>query len=83
MLEHGADDLRDDVAGALDDDGITDADILEVDNVLVVERGELDGDAGNLHGLEHGEGVERAGATDVDTDQSAGAWSWPDVGGNL
>ena len=55
--EDGADDLRDDVAGALDDDGIADADVLEVDDGLVVQRGELDGgaaDAARVRGRRRG-----------------------------
>ena len=36
--EHRPDDLRDHVAGALHDHVVADADVLELDDVLVVER---------------------------------------------
>ena len=66
--DDGPDDLRDDVAGALDDDGVADADVLAMDVVFVVERREADGGAADVHGLEDGVGVEAAGAADVDAD---------------
>ena len=47
-----ADDLRDHVAGALDDHEVALADVLAVDVLLVVERRGRDGDAADLHGLE-------------------------------
>ena len=68
LAEHGPDHLRDDVAGALDDDGVADAHVLQVDNVFVVQRRELHRRAADHHGLEHRERVERAGAADVHVD---------------
>ena len=68
VLAGGTDDLRDHVAGALDDHAVALADVLAVDVVLVVERRPRDGDAADLHGLEHRPGVERARAADADRD---------------
>ena len=42
-LSTGPDDLRDDVAGALDDHRVADADVLAADVVLVVQRRQLHG----------------------------------------
>ena len=64
----GPDDLRDDVAGALDDHHVALADVLPVDVLLVVEGRARDSDAADLDGLEHRPWVERAGATDADRD---------------
>ena len=63
-----ADDLRDDVPGALHDDVVADPDVLAQDVVLVVQRRELDDDAADDDGLEHRERVQLAGAPDVDAD---------------
>ena len=60
--------LGDDVAGALDDDHVPDAQILAVDIVLVVERGLLDGHAAHGDRLQHGVRVEHARAPHVETD---------------
>ena len=60
--------LRDDVAGALHDHGIADADILARDLVLVMQRCVLDHDAADGDGIELGDGRERAGAPDLDVD---------------
>ena len=60
LLEDDVDDLRDHVAGALDDDGVADADVLAVadrltviadagDVVLVVQRRVLHHDAADCH----------------------------------
>ena len=68
ILEHGADHLRDHVAGALHDDGVADADVLAVDVFLVVQRGVPHDDAADLDGLELGKRVEGAGAPHVDFD---------------
>ena len=64
----GADDLRDHVAGALDDHVVARADLLAVDVLLVVEGRARDGDAADLDRLEHRPRVERAGAADADPD---------------
>ncbi len=62
------DDLRDHLAGTLDDDGVADANVLAVDVALVVEGGHADVRAANDDGLEDGERGEDAGAPDVDGD---------------
>ena len=62
------DDLRDHVAGALDDHVVALADLLAVDVLLVVQRRARDGDAADLDRLEHRPRVERAGAADADQD---------------
>ena len=67
-LRDGADDLRDDLARALHDDVVADADVLPVDVVLVVERRLFHRDAAHLHGLQDGVRVQRAGTSDVDAD---------------
>ena len=53
VRQHGADDLRDHVTGALDDHHVALADVLAVDVLLVVERRPRDGDAADLDRLEH------------------------------
>ena len=68
MLARRADDLRDDVAGALDDHVVALADVLAVDVLLVVQRRARDGDAADLDRLEHGPRVERARAADANLD---------------
>ena len=62
------DHLGDDIARALDDDRVADADVLAVDVLLVVERRHLDARPADDDRLEHGEGVERARAAHVDGD---------------
>ena len=61
-------DLGDDVARPLHDHRIADTDVLAADVVLVVEGRLLDDDTAYLHGLQHGKGVEAAGAAHVDRD---------------
>ncbi len=79
LVEHDIDHLRDDVAGALDDDGVADADIAALaqrlavaadalDVVLVVQRGVLHDDAADADRLELGDRRQRAGAADLDLD---------------
>src|SRR5438067_1772808 len=68
MRQHWADDLRDDIACPLHDDGVALADVLAIDVLLVVQRGARNGDAADLDRLEHRPRVERAGATDADRD---------------
>ena len=58
------DDVRDHVAGALDEHAVADAHVEPVDLVLVVQGGVHHGDAADAHGLEHGDRRERAGAAD-------------------
>ena len=65
----GPDDLRDHVAGALDDHEVADADVLAADVVLVVEGRARDRDAADLDRLELGERIEDAGAPDADVDR--------------
>ena len=64
-----AHDLRDDVAGLLDDDAVAVADVLAGHFVRVVQRGHRHGRAGDEHRLEHGERRHRARAADVDADR--------------
>ena len=68
LVEHDADDLRDDVAGALHDHGVADADVLARDLVLVVQRRVRHDDAADGHRLELGDRRQRAGAADLDVD---------------
>ena len=53
VVEHDPDDLRDHIAGALDDDGVADADVLARDLVLVVQGGALHDDAAHGDRLQH------------------------------
>ena len=66
--QDGPDDLRDHVARALDDHVIADAHVLELDDVLVVERRHAHDHAADGDRLEHRERIERAGAPDVEAD---------------
>ena len=79
LVEHDIDDLRDHVAGALDDHGVADADIgaaadrLAVvadalDVVLVVQRRVLHHHAADRDRLQLGNRRQRAGAPDLDFD---------------
>src|SRR5262249_30092457 len=61
-LEDDADDLRDDVAGAAQEDAVAFAHVLAAHFFLVVQRGARDGDAADVDRLEEGDGRERAGA---------------------
>ena len=63
-----AENLRNDVAGALDDDGIADAHVFPGDLILVVQRGVLHHHAADGHRLELGDRRQRAGAADLDLD---------------
>ncbi len=62
------DDLRDDVACALDDDVVALADLLAVDVLLVVEGRARDRHASHLDRLDHRPRVQRAGSADPDED---------------
>src|SRR5690606_31950876 len=63
-----ADDLGDDVAGALQDDGVADAHVLASDLVLVVQGGVADHDAADSDGMQAGDGGQGAGAADLNVD---------------
>ncbi|MNT16590.1 hypothetical protein D3C72_1517020 [compost metagenome] len=67
VFDH-ADDLRDDVAGALQDDRVADAHVLAGDLVLVVQGGVADHDAADRDGVQTGDRGQRAGAADLDVD---------------
>ena len=65
LLENNFDDLRDDVAGALHDDGIADADVLARDLVLVVQRRVRDDNAADRNRLELCDRRQRASAANL------------------
>ena len=71
-IESHAHDLRDNVPGALDHDPITDADVLALDLVLIVERRVRDGDATDPDRIESRDRRERAGAADLELDRLEG-----------
>ena len=62
------DDLGDDLAGLLDHHGVADADVLAGDLVGVVQRGPLDGRAGEANRLQVGDGRELAGLAHLHAD---------------
>ena len=68
LLDHDAEHLRDDVAGALDAHGVADPHVLAGDLVLVVERRIGDDDAADGHRLEPRHRGQRPGAADLDVD---------------
>ena len=79
LVDDHVEHLRDDVAGALDDDGVADADVAALaqllavaadalDVVLVVQRRVLHDDAADGDRLELGDRRQRAGAADLDLD---------------
>ena len=76
--QHGPDDLRNHVAGALDDHVIADADVLELDHVLVVQRRHAHDHAAHGDRLEHGVRIQRAGPPHVqaDVEQPGDRPSW-------
>src|SRR5439155_15423506 len=67
-LAHGPQHLRDDLPRPGDFHTVALANVLGFDQIEVVECGGGDRDAADLHGLEHGVRVERAGASHVDPD---------------
>ena len=67
LLNH-AENLRNDVAGALHDDRIADADVLARDLVLVMQGRVLHHDAADGDGIELGDRGQRAGAAHLDVD---------------
>ena len=64
----GREHLGDHVTGAQDDDLVAGADVLALDVLLVVQRGQLDRDPAHVHRLEHREGVQVAELADVPVD---------------
>ena len=66
--ENRADDARNHVAGARDEHGIADADVVALDIVGVVQRRALDRHAADRDRFQHGVGIERSGAPDADHD---------------
>src|SRR5207237_3099385 len=66
MRPRRTDDLRNDVACALDDDVVALADLLAVDVLFVVQRRAGDRDAADLHRLHDRPRVESAGAAHTD-----------------
>src|SRR6185437_10405040 len=77
LVQHHVHHLRNDVAGALNDDGVADADVAALaqrfavaadalDVVLVVQRHVLHDDAADADRLELADRRERAGAADLD-----------------
>ena len=68
VFEHGANHLRDHIAGPLHDHGVADANVLAVDVLFVVQRRMPHDHATDLDGLELGKRVERTRASDVDLD---------------
>ena len=63
-LGHDLHDVRDHVAGALEEHRVADADVLPLDLIHVVERRVAHRDAADRHGLELRDGREHAGASD-------------------
>ena len=68
FLQHDPEDLRDDLAGLLDADGIAFADVLAGDLVGVVQRRAGDRRTGEQDGVEFGDGRDGAGAADLHAD---------------
>ena len=68
LLQHDAEHLRDDIAGALDAHGVADPHVLAGDLVLVVQRRIGDDDAADGDRLEPRHRGQRPGAADLDVD---------------
>src|SRR5690348_7237712 len=68
-LRNGADYLWNDLAGPLDLDPIARPEILLPDEIEIVKGRELHHSSADLYRLEHGEGVERSGASDIHFDR--------------
>ena len=68
QAQNRCDDLRNDIAAFLDDDGIAFADVAASDFLLIVQRRERDGRPGEAHRFEHGKRRHGAGAPDVHVD---------------
>src|ERR1700730_1534261 len=67
-FKNWANDLRNNVSGALNNYGIADADVLADDFILVVKRGILHNDAAHSNGDELGHWRQRTGAAHLDVD---------------
>src|SRR6185437_817850 len=65
---NNADNLWDDVAGALDDDRVAFANVLALDLILVMQGGAADDDAADRDRLELGNRRQRAAPADLDAD---------------
>ncbi len=65
-LRNRSDDLWDHVARPLHLDPIADTEILGDDEILVVQRRQLDDYASDFHRFQHGEGIHRPCTADVD-----------------
>ena len=68
LVLDGPEDLRDHLARASHLDPVALTNVLGRDQLGVVQGGVRDGDAADLHRLEHGVRIERAGAAHVDPD---------------
>jgi hypothetical protein len=68
LLGHIAQDLRDDVAGALHDHHVALAHVQPLDLVGIVQGGARHHHAADIDRLEIGDGCQRAGAADLDED---------------
>src|SRR5690606_36460171 len=65
LFRDDGDDLRDDIAGALDDHGIADADIFANDFIFIMQRRVGDDDAADGDGAKSRNRRQRAGAADL------------------
>src|SRR5579871_397615 len=63
-----AHDLRNDIAGALDDHRVADTDVLALDLVFIVQGRAANDDAAHRDGLEIGDRRQRAASADIDED---------------
>ena len=68
LVEQHLDDLRNNVAGALDDDGVALADLPALDFVFIVQSRPRDHDSANGHRLQVGDRRQCPGAADLDGD---------------
>ena len=69
LVRQDGDDLRNHIAGALDDHGVAGADVLAGDFVFVVQRGACHQHPADIDRQQFGDGRERAGAPDLDVDR--------------
>jgi hypothetical protein len=68
LVGNDPDDLRDNIAGALDDNRIADADVLAFDLVFVVQGRIRDDDPADRHRLQPRNGRQLAGAAHLNAD---------------
>ena len=68
FVQTDADNLRDNIAGALDNYGVADADIFTFDLVFVVKGGVRNHYAADIDRFQIGNGREGAGAADLNAD---------------